>query len=105
MDKLYYSIGEVAGILGESTSLVRFWSNYFKRFLKPQRGVRGNRLYKEDEVEMLKKIHLLVKSRGLTLDGAARELSGSARSVDTKIKALDSLKAIRAQLEEIKNSL
>lgn len=27
MKKLYYSIGEVAGILGENTSLVRFWTN------------------------------------------------------------------------------
>lgn len=27
MDKLYYTIGETAEILGESTSLVRFWSN------------------------------------------------------------------------------
>ena len=29
MDKLYYTIGETAEILGESTSLVRFWSNSF----------------------------------------------------------------------------
>ena len=29
MEKMFYTIGEVADILGESTSLVRFWSNSF----------------------------------------------------------------------------
>ena len=36
MDKLYYTIGETAEILGESTSLVRFWSNSFPRYIKPK---------------------------------------------------------------------
>ena len=31
MEKLYYTISEVAKELGESVSLVRFWSNSFPR--------------------------------------------------------------------------
>ena len=42
MEKLFYSIGEVAEILGESTSLVRFWSNSFPAFIKPDRNAKGN---------------------------------------------------------------
>ena len=34
MEKLYYTVGEVAAELGEQTSLVRFWSNTFSKFIK-----------------------------------------------------------------------
>ena len=44
MEKLYYSIGEVAGILGETVSLVRFWSNSFPKFIKPKRNAKGPKL-------------------------------------------------------------
>lgn len=44
-EKLYYSIGEVAAILGESTSLVRFWSDTFSDFVRPERNRKGNRRF------------------------------------------------------------
>ena len=75
MDKLYYTIGEVSEILGESSSLVRFWTNSFSRYLKPKRNAKGNRLYTQEEIEVLKQIHLLVKVQGMTLDGAAKKMS------------------------------
>ena len=37
MAKLLYTIGETAGLLGESTSAVRYWSNYFEKYIKPSR--------------------------------------------------------------------
>ena len=70
MEKLFYSIGEVAGILGESVSLVRFWSNSFPKFIKPQRNAKGNRLYHPEDVETLRQIQYLLKNQGLTLEGA-----------------------------------
>ena len=45
MDKLYYTIGEVSELLGETTSLVRFWSNSFPKYIKPKRNAKGNRLF------------------------------------------------------------
>ena len=38
MAKLLYTMGEVAERLGESTSAVRYWSNYFEKFIKPSRN-------------------------------------------------------------------
>lgn len=105
MEKLYYSISEAAEILGESVSLVRFWSNSFPKLLKPKRTAKGNRQYTAQDIELLKQIHFLVKDKGLTLEGAAKQLSASKASVSSSVKALDSLKEIRAQLMEIKNSL
>lgn len=105
MEKYLYTIGEVAEILGESTSLVRFWANEFPKFIKPQRNAKGNRLFTKDDVETFKHIHLLVKVDGLTLEGAAKRLRGDRREVITKAKVLDSLKSIRQQLAEIRETL
>ena len=105
MEKLYYTIGEVSEILSESVSLTRYWSNSFPRFIKPRRNAKGNRLYTAEDIETLKQIHYLVKEKGLTLEGASKQLSAGRASVENSVKALDSLKAIREQLIQIKNSL
>lgn len=105
MEKYLYTIGEVAEILGESVSLVRFWSNEFTKFIKPQRNAKGNRLYTKDDIDIFKHIHLLVKVEGLTLEGAAKRLKGDKKDVVNKTKVLDSLKAIRQQLAEIRETL
>ena len=105
MDKLYYTIGEVSEILGESSSLVRFWTNSFSRYLKPKRTAKGNRLYTQEEIEVLKQIHLLVKVQGMTLDGAAKKMSSDKKAVDGKVKVLESLRSIREQLVEVRKSL
>lgn len=105
MEKYFYTIGEVAGILGESTSLVRFWANEFPKFIKPQRNAKGNRLFTKDDVETLKHIHLLVKVEGLTLEGAAKRLKGDRKDVISKARVLETLKGIRQQLQEIRADL
>ena len=58
MDKLYYSIGEAAGILGENVSLVRFWTDSFPEFLHPRRNAKGNRMYRAEDVEATYGINL-----------------------------------------------
>lgn len=105
MEKLYYQLGEVAEMLSESASLVRYWSNAFSKYVKPVRNAKGNRQYRMEDVEVLKQIHFLVKEKGLTLEGAARQLSAGKAAVSKQVRVLDSLKAIRARLVEVKKSL
>ena len=105
MEKYLYTIGEVAEILGESTSLVRFWANEFPKFIKPQRNAKGNRLFTKDDVDRFKQIHHLVKVEGLTLEGAAKRLKGDRKDVINKARVLESLRSIRQQLAEIKEDL
>ena len=95
----------MAEILGESVSLVRFWSNEFEKFIKPQRNAKGNRLFTKEDVDTFKHIHLLVKVEGLTLEGAAKRMKGDRKDVISKSRVLDSLKAIRQQLSEIRETL
>ena len=103
MEKLYYSISEIAGMLGETVSCVRFWSDSFPQFIRPTRNAKGNRLYKAEDIDTFRQIQYLVKVRGLKLEGAARQLAADRTSVDRSAKALESLRAIRAQLVEVKN--
>lgn len=105
MAKLLYTMGEVAEMLGEATSAIRYWSNYFDRYVKPQRNAKGNRLFHPEDVETLKQIQFLVKKQGLTLDGAAQKLKEDRRSVESRVKALESLKRIREQLKAVSKAL
>lgn len=105
MEKFFYTVGEVAAILDENPSLVRFWSNEFSKFIKPQRNGKGNRLFSKDDVETFKHIHLLVNVEGLTLEGVAKRLKGDRKDVINKARVLESLKSIREQLTEIRKDL
>lgn len=105
MEKLYHTIGETAKLLGENVSLVRYWSDNFERFLKPHRNAKGNRLYTSDDIDVLRQIHFLVKVNGMTLAGAKKKMLEERRSVESRVKAVETLKAIRRQLMEIRKSL
>ncbi len=105
MKKLFYTIGEVADILGENTSLVRFWANRFPEYVRPSRNAKGNRLFTENDLKCLKNIHHLVNGSGMTLDGVRKHLSENYAKVSSEVKLLESLKEIRAQLLETRNMI
>ena len=105
MAKMIYTMGEVAEMLGENASAVRYWSNYFEKFIKPSRNAKGNRLFHPEDVDTLEQIQFLVKKQGLTLDGAVARLTEDRRSVEKRVKALNSLKEIRASLAEVRKAL
>jgi len=56
-------------------------------------------------VDTLEQIQFLVKKQGMTLEGAAARLTEDRRSVEKRVKALNSLKEIRARLVEVRKSL
>ena len=67
MAKLIYTMGEVAEMLGENASAVRYWSNYFEKFIKPQRNAKGNRLYHPEDIETLKQAKFVrITASGMT---------------------------------------
>ena len=105
MAKLIYTMGEVAEMLGENASAVRYWSNYFEKFIKPQRNAKGNRLYHPEDVETLKQVQYLLKNQGLTLEGIKQRLTEDRRSVDKRVKAIGILKGIREELVQVRKAL
>ena len=98
-------MGEVAQELGENTSAIRYWSNYFEQFVKPQRNAKGNRLYHPEDVETLRQIQYLVKNQGLTLEGAKQRMTEDRRGVERRVKVLGMLKEIRQDLVSVKKAL
>jgi DNA-binding transcriptional MerR regulator len=75
IEKLYYSIGEVAEMFNVSKSLIRFWETEFD-ILKPRKSQKGNRLFTKKDIENLRVIYYLVKEKGYTLEGARMKLKG-----------------------------
>lgn len=101
LEKVYYSIGEVSLLLGESQSLIRFWSDRFSAFIKPVRNKKGNRLFTVRDVENLRLLHHFVKDLGMTLDGAERRMRGNATGEDKRLEVIEKLRAIRGKLVAI----
>jgi len=73
IEKLYFSIGEVAEMFDVNSSLIRFWEKEFPQ-LQPRKNNRGNRVYSKKDIELFRKIHHLVKEKGYTLEGAKNAL-------------------------------
>lgn len=105
IEKLYYTIGEVSGILEESTSLVRFWAQKFPEFIKPARNKKGNRLFTAQDLANFKIIHYLVKERGMTLEGAARRMKDNISGEDRRVDVIARLTGIKEKLLGISASL
>lgn len=104
VEKLFYSIGETAEILDVPVSTVRFWENEFG-ILKPKRNKKGNRLFTPEDLDNLRKIHFLLKERGMTIDGARKTLSEKGEETDQVIEVTDRLKNIRSMLVELLDSI
>ena len=105
IEKLYYSIGEVSRILGENTSLVRFWAQKFPDFIKPARNKKGNRLFTAQDLANFKVIYYLVKERAMTLEGAARRMKDNITGEDKRMDVISRLNGIKEKLLEISASL
>lgn len=105
IEKVYYTIGEVAEVLGENTSLVRFWSQKFPEFIKPARNKKGNRLFTAQDLSNFKIIHYLVKERGMTLDGALQRMKDNIHGEDKRVTVIAKLNNIKERLTEVSKEL
>ena len=102
----YKTIGEVVKILGlkskKSISLpthtIRFWEKNFKQ-IKP-RILNGNRRYYDKKsIDVLKKIHFLLKNEGMTIKGVKKILD------EKKSLKLDEIANHSINAVKVKNKL
>ena len=70
-------IGEVAESLNLKPHVLRFWETVFPQ-IDPMRTDKGQRLYTERHVALLRRIRQLLHEQGMTIEGARRVLEGSA---------------------------
>jgi len=104
VEKLYYSIGEVADILEVPVSTVRFWENEFT-ILKPLKNKKGNRLFTPDDLKNLRIIHHLLKVEGMTLPGAKKKLAVKPGETESAFEIRESLDRIKMMLLELRDTI
>ncbi|MGQ7870073.1 MerR family transcriptional regulator [Sunxiuqinia sp. sy24] len=104
IEKVFYSIGEVADMFEVNTSHIRFWENEFD-ILKPQKNKKGNRLFTKEDIENIKLIYHLVKERGLTLKGAKQKLKDNKQDTLDKHQLVDRLQSIKYMLLDIQEKM
>ncbi len=104
IEKVYYSIGEVAEFFEVNPSLIRFWEKEFE-FLRPQTTPKGNRQYTKKDIENLRLVYHLVKEKGYTLQGAKDKLKQNREDVVNRVEIIDSLTKIKDFLTELKGRL
>ncbi|HET9486630.1 MAG TPA: MerR family transcriptional regulator [Chryseosolibacter sp.] len=104
IEKLYYSIGEVAEMFTVAPSLIRFWESEFD-IIKPKKNRKGNRQFTKEDIDNVRTIYHLVKEKGFTLQGAKEMLRNDSQAVKDKMEMLDSLRNVRKFLVELREKL
>ncbi len=105
MKKLFYTIGEVSEMLEVPDSTVRYWSDSFPRYVKPRRNAKGNRQFREEDIEALRTIKYLLKEKGLTIEGAEKQLTADHSSVNKVARAIEILESLKLRLFEVRKTL
>jgi len=107
-DKLYFRIGEVAGLLAVEPYVLRYWESEFPS-LAPKKSGTGHRLYRRKDVELLLKIKHLLYEKRYTIEGARQTLQNESKQAKLSkadgqqrdLFAPDPLANIRSELASI----
>jgi DNA-binding transcriptional MerR regulator len=100
VEKLYYSIGEVARMFNVNTSLIRFWEKEFD-IIKPKKNKKGNRLFTQKDVDNFHIIYHLVKEKGMTLKGAKKKMKENKEDTEHNFEIIKSLEQIKEMLTDL----
>lgn len=104
LDKLYYTIGEVAEMFDVSRSLLRYWEQEFA-YLTPRKNRKGDRLFTKENIQQIQIIYNLVKERGFTLDGAKQELKKEKVALTEQFDLLSRMRHIQQRLKDLDDKL
>lgn len=103
-EKRYYNIGEIAKAFNVNPSLLRFWEKEFKE-INPKKKKGGSRKYTPEDVVTIQKIHHLLKEKGLTIEGAKKQLKLKDLAEDKNLVVIQKLEQLKSQLHQLKENL
>lgn len=104
LTKKYYKIREVSELVGVAPSAIRYWEQEFPQ-LNPTRNEKGTRYFTPSDVETIRQIKYLLHDRGLKIEAAREQLTFASNTVESKQRALDRLRDVRARLVALRDSL
>ncbi len=105
-EKQVYKIGEVCEMLQLEPTVLRYWETEFED-LQPQKNAMGQRVYRQEDIEVAYQIRKLLYEEGYTIAGARKQLKKQlteARSpggVFNREQVLESVRKVRAELQRI----
>jgi DNA-binding transcriptional MerR regulator len=102
--KAYYSIREVAQMIGVSEPTLRYWETEFP-FLKPRTTANKVRQYQDKDIENIRLIYGLVKVRGMKIAAARKAINANRAGVEHQTKILERLIDVKSQLMELKGAM
>jgi len=109
--KAYKTIGEVVKILGlksrnnqsSPTHTIRYWEKEFKQ-IKPKIFNGNRRYYNNENIDLLKKIHFLLKEQGMTVNGVKKLLNQKeVLKLDETLNKSIKAKIIKNKVNNISN--
>lgn len=104
IEKVYYSIGEVAKMFNVNASLIRFWEKEFD-IIRPFKNKKGDRLFTQTDIENFRSIYRLVKEQGFTLQGAKEKIKQNKADITGNAEIVKTLGDLKEFLMEIKKEL
>ncbi len=104
IEKIYYSIGEVARMVGVTPSSIRYWENNFDE-LSPRTNQKGTRQFTAGDIETIKLINHLVKERGMTIKGARQKLKDNRDETIHTWEIVKRLQGIKQELTQIRDEM
>ena len=103
-EKTYYTINEVAEMFNVNASLLRYWEKEFTQ-IKPYKNKKGDRRFTRQDIETIRKIYILTKEKGYTLQGAKDVLKQDKKEESTNKEVVKRLQKLKERLLEIQESL
>ncbi len=103
--KKYLSISEMAKEIGVTVEVLRKWERDFPRVIHPLRTSGGNRLYDARQQEKVAMVYRLLRTQGMTVSGAKRQLSNRQSEEETTQEVINTLREVKSRLLDIVNEL
>lgn len=103
--RIYYKIGEVAELLSEEVSCIRYWADSLPNVIRTTRTSKNNRQFKPADVRRLAQVRHMVREQGLTLDGVRQRFDNDDGTLDSRMEAISRLERVRDALRNIRDAL
>ncbi|HOK56473.1 MAG TPA: MerR family transcriptional regulator [bacterium] len=97
----FYYIKDVSKLLDIPSHILRYWEKELN--FKIMRDKKGNRIYTENDIEMLKNVKLMIYRDGFKIRGVKKKLK--EKKLENKKEYVKLLNKILKKIKEIKKCL
>ena len=102
--KLYYDISEVSKLTGVKPYVLRYWETEFPS-LKPMKTAKGQRKYKQKDIDQILQIKQLLHKESYTIAGARKKIGKEEIGKHKKKDIVSMLESTKDELKKIHDLL